>query len=39
VGAFVGGIKIGKVELEFSGGYLQDSKQGSGFFAVTLVPP
>lgn len=35
VGAFVGGIKVGKVELGFSGGYLRDSIQGSGFFAGT----
>ena len=35
VGAFVGGMKVGKVELGFSGGYLRDSIQGSGFFAGT----
>jgi hypothetical protein len=33
LGAFVSGFKIGKVELEFSGGYVKDRVQGSGFFA------
>ena len=32
LGAFVSGIKIGKVELGFSGGYLKDRAQGSGWF-------
>jgi outer membrane immunogenic protein len=32
IGAFVSGIKIGKVELGFSGGYLKDRAQGSGWF-------
>lgn len=31
-GAFVSGIKIGKVELGFSGGYLRDRAQGSGYY-------
>ena len=35
LGAFVSGIKIGKVELGFSGGYLKDRAQGSGYFVGT----
>ena len=33
VGGFVSGFKVGKAELGFSGGYLRDRNQGSGFFA------
>jgi NAD(P)-dependent dehydrogenase (short-subunit alcohol dehydrogenase family) len=35
LGGFVSGIKIGKVELGFSGGYLKDRAQGSGYFVGT----
>jgi opacity protein-like surface antigen len=35
LGGFVSGIKIGKFELGFSGGYLKDRAQGSGYFVGT----
>jgi outer membrane immunogenic protein len=35
LGGFVSGIKIGKFELGFSGGYLRDRAQGSGYFVGT----
>jgi opacity protein-like surface antigen len=35
LGAFLSGIKIGKVEFGFSGGYLKDRAQGSGYFVGT----
>jgi hypothetical protein len=32
LGAFVPGFKLNTIELGFSGGYLKDRAQGSGYF-------